>query len=50
MYGDFCDDMYEVIYNKTPESSVVIANNIVTGFFKEELRYGGSCDTDGDTL
>lgn len=50
MYGAFCDDMYKVIYNRTPESSVVIANNIVTGFFKEELVYGGSCDTDGDKL
>lgn len=50
MYGDFCDDMYEAIYSRTPKSSVVIANNIVTGFFKEKLVYGGSCDTDGDTL
>ncbi len=50
MQGDFCNDMYKVIYSRTPETSVVIANNIVTVFFKEELVYGGSCDTDGDTL
>lgn len=50
MYGDFCDNMYEVIYNETPKSNVVIANNIVSGFFKEPLVKGGTCDTDGDTL
>lgn len=50
MRGDFCDAMYEVIYNQTPESNVVIADNIVSGFFKEPLVKDGDCDSDGDTL
>lgn len=50
MYGNFCDDMYRIISNNTPAVNVVISNNIVSGFFKESLVKGGSCDTDGDTL
>lgn len=50
MSGNFCDAMYRVIEAKTPDSFVVIANNLVTGSFKEPLVYGGTCDTDGDTL
>lgn len=50
MNNDFCDAMYEIICNETPGSNVVIANNIVSGFFKEPLVKGGTCDTDGDTL
>jgi len=48
--GDFCDDMYEVIYSKTAKTSVFLGNNIVSGSFKEPLVYGGSCDTDEDTI
>ncbi len=50
MSGDFCDAMYNVIKSKTPASFVVIANNLVTGSFKETLVYGGTCDTDYDGL
>lgn len=50
MSGDFCNDMYDVIYSRTPPVSVVIANTLTTGFFKEPLVKGGNCDTDGDTL
>ncbi len=50
MNNDFCDAMYEVICNKTPSTNVVIANDITSGFFKEPLIKGGTCDTDGDTL
>ena len=50
MTGDFCSAMYEVICSETPGANVVIANNIVSGFFKEPLVKGGACDTDGDTL
>lgn len=50
MAEEFCDNMYEVIYNRTPRSTVIIANSLVTGHFKEPLVYNGSCDTDGDTL
>lgn len=48
--GSFCNDMYQVIRNKTPKSSVLLANNLVSGYFKESLTYGSICDTDGDTL
>lgn len=50
MSGDFCNDMYDVIYSRTPPVSVVVANTLTTGFFKEPLVKGGNCDTDGDTL
>lgn len=50
MYGNFCDEMYRIISCKTPAENVVIANNIVSGFFNEPLVKGGTCDTDGDTL
>ncbi len=50
MYDDFCEDMYRIISSETPMANVVIANNIVSGYFDEELVKGGDCDTDGDTL
>lgn len=50
MYDDFCEDMYRIISSETPIANVVIANNIVSGYFDEELVKGGDCDTDGDTL
>lgn len=50
MNNDFCDAMYKVICSKTPISNVVVSNNIVSGFFKEPLVKGGTCDTDGDKL
>lgn len=50
MNNDFCDAMYAVICSKTPSTNVVIANDITSGFFKEPLIKGGTCDTDGDTL
>lgn len=50
LYGYFCDDMYRIISSSTPAANVVLANNIVSGFFKEPLVKGGDCDTDGDTL
>lgn len=48
--GNFCDDMYEFIVRSTPRVSVIVANNLVTGCFKEDLVKGGSCDTDEDGL
>ncbi|MDE7390501.1 MAG: starch-binding protein, partial [Lachnospiraceae bacterium] len=50
MNENFCDAMYQVIFSQTPKSSVVIANNLVTGYFKEPLVYGGLCNSDGDSL
>lgn len=46
--GDFCDDMYEFITRSTPRASVIVANNLVAGYFKEDLVKGGDCDTDED--
>ena len=46
--GNFCDDMYDFITRNTPRVSVIVANNLVTGCFKENLVKGGSCDTDED--
>ena len=48
--GNFCDDMYEFIMRNTPKVSVIVANNLVTGCFKEELVKDGKCNTDGDKL
>lgn len=50
MTGDFCDEMFGFICYGTPKMNVVIADNIVSGYFKEPLVKGGDCDTDGDTL
>jgi len=50
MSGDFCDEMYKFINEKTPAYSVVVANSLVTGSFKEPLKKGSSCDTDEDKV
>ncbi len=46
--GNFCDDMYNFITRSTPRVSVIVANNLVTGCFEEDLVKGGNCDTDKD--
>lgn len=46
----FCNDMYRIIYSKTPQQSVLLANSLTSGYFKQPLTYQGTCDTDGDTL
>lgn len=47
---DICNEMYDFMTRNTSRTKVVVSDYLATGCFKEELKKGGLCDTDGDGL